>query len=44
MHLNVAQLGRVLGSGPRGREFKSLRSDHEKDTPSMMAFSFIPVL
>src|SRR3989338_2676061 len=24
----VAQLGRALGSGPRGREFKSLRPDH----------------
>ena len=29
-YLGVAQFGRVLGSGPRGRRFKSSHSDHKK--------------
>ena len=29
-YLGVAQFGRALGSGPRGRRFKSSHSDHKK--------------
>ena len=31
----VAQFGRALGSGPRGRWFESSHSDHNADTKKM---------
>ena len=35
IYRGVAQFGRVLGSGPRGRRFKSSHSDHNVETKKM---------
>ncbi len=40
----VAQFGRVLGSGPRGRRFKSSHSDHESLANTALARLYIFVL
>ena len=37
----VAQLGRVLGSGPRGRGFESRHSDHQREDDAIVVFSFL---
>ena len=40
-YLGVAQFGRVLGSGPRGRRFKSSHSDHKKTENVLVLCFFI---
>ena len=36
----MAQFGRALGSGPRGRQFKSVRPDHYKDMAQKRVHAF----